>query len=639
MTASVTKRALFMALVAGVVAAGLFGRLSGFGERPLAVDEYYFWKSIELILDHGVPRLADGGYYLQGVAAQYLMAASVLLFGESEAALRFPALLAGLLAPMLACRYARGHLSRPVALAVAAAILLSSWEIEFSRFARMYTLCQCATLMFLTRLDRSILGPDWNRRYLAHVWLVAASLCHFQGALLAPLLFLPALDWNNRERFPSLASRIEYFGVTSLVTAAAGWFASFDFRRWGAVNLFPEDYTAPGFSSLRTPAFPLWSIHGDPRWNLAFVAAALLAVTLGWLLLSRRHSFPELAVPLAVTAAALHQGALAILLAGLLLLRSGWSGLTRRQRTALIGSALVLGGWAAAVAASGASLRGFYEALFGWPNLVHHLWKSWAQDLPVTGLLALAAIAVLFAAKARQPWIEFARGPAAVLAYWILCLGVVRYFYDFTRYSFFLYPVVLAAIAVAIARFVPSRLAAAAFLGVFCLTGDFDPVHIARSGADEVAFRLGRYRSRAQLWYPRLDYRGAAQWLETKAERQPDDLIIVDYSVPVSYYLRADHAVYLHRDSFRFYERSRQRGTVELWSRRRLLSTPEEVDGYTRDAAAVWLVRSTGVEPFSLDAEKAWAGRRTTVKRVFLSGDGQVEVLRIALADSSSSHD
>ena len=635
MTDRAISRQLPLAIVIASGAAGMFGRLSGFGERPLAVDEYYFWKSVELVLADGVPRLPDGGYYVQGLAPQYLAALSVLVFGKSETVFRLPALLAGLVVPFLAYRYARGHVSRPLALTVAAALFLSSWEIEFSRFARMYTPLQCAALAFLIRMDRSLLGPEWNRRYLAHFWVVGAVLCHFEGALLAPLLYAPFLDWNNPDRFPNRRSRLEYFTVTSLVTAAVSWFALFDFRRWGASNLFPDGYAPPDWSAIRAPAFFLWRLQNDPRWNLAFVVAVLLAVVLWWLLFSRPRSFPKLAAPLVAVAAGLHQAMLAALLFGLLLVRSGWGSLSRRQRALIALSAVVLSGWIAAAIARGTSLRAFYRTFLGWPNLIEPLWRTWGQDLPLVGLLALAATAVLFTAKVRAPWIDLARGPAAVVAYWLLCLGLVRYVYASTRYSFFLYPAVLTAVALAIARLIGPRWAAAVFLGAFCLGGDFDPTHIARAGTEEVAFRLDRYAPRARLWYPRHDYRGVAQRLESAARR--GEAIVVEHCAPVSHYLQGEHAIFLDRRSYGFYERSRRNGTVELWSRQPLLSTAEELRAHTRDKLAVWLVREAPSGAPLFDPRDVWGARLKNVERKYLSRDGGIETLYISLRDAGAS--
>ncbi len=66
-----------LALLLGLTA-GLYGRIDGFGLRPLAVDEYYFVQSIGFILDHGIPSFPSGGFYGRGPLLQYVTAAGTL---------------------------------------------------------------------------------------------------------------------------------------------------------------------------------------------------------------------------------------------------------------------------------------------------------------------------------------------------------------------------------------------------------------------------------------------------------------------------------------------------------------------------------------------------------------------------------
>jgi len=252
---------------------GIYGRLAGFGERQLAVDEYYFAEAADKIRMQGVPRFDGGGYYVQGLLPLYLTAATFELFGKTNTALRLPALLFGLLVPLMAYRYARPHLRAPLPLLLSAALLASSWEIEFSRFGRMYAALQCATLAFLCCFDRSIVGPDWKHRYRAHAWLMIATLCHLQGAILAPLLFWPFLDLDNCERFPDRRSIIQYSVVTAAVLALAGLMATFDFRRWGAVDPFPIGYVPPRMGFLRAPEFLFWGAGGPFLIPVAILGA------------------------------------------------------------------------------------------------------------------------------------------------------------------------------------------------------------------------------------------------------------------------------------------------------------------------------------------------------------------------------
>ncbi|MEZ5366483.1 MAG: glycosyltransferase family 39 protein [Bryobacterales bacterium] len=286
------------------VGAGLWARLAGFGSRGAAVDEIFFAYAAAAIHEHGVPRLFDGGYYVVGLIPQYLTALSLASFGDSEAALRLPALLGGVALPALAYRYARGHLAPALAAAVAIALCVSSWQIEFSRFGRMYALFGCAVLLMLTRFDRSLVGPEWSKRYWTHFWAAITVLCHREGALLAPLLFAPLLD---RNRFANPAKRRRYIAGTSLAVGLIGFFAGFDFRRFGAKNLYPVGYQPPHVSALRFPGAALWG--ASPETTLAVIVLAVGVVFA--LSRYRRMNEPSTLAALALTAALLHQLALA----------------------------------------------------------------------------------------------------------------------------------------------------------------------------------------------------------------------------------------------------------------------------------------------------------------------------------------
>ena len=56
------------------VAYGIFARLYNLGHWELTQDEYYLVKSIESILDDGLPSFGCGGYYARGLLQQYLTA-------------------------------------------------------------------------------------------------------------------------------------------------------------------------------------------------------------------------------------------------------------------------------------------------------------------------------------------------------------------------------------------------------------------------------------------------------------------------------------------------------------------------------------------------------------------------------------
>ena len=103
-----------------------------------------------------------------------------------------------------------------------------------------------------------------------------------------------------------------------------------------------------------------------------------------------------------------------------------------------------------------------------------------------------------------------------------------------TRYTFFLYPLVMALGLTGIMVLVESLLAASqaavaigAALGLlfFGLSEDFEPEHIAHIASWQINFRVGMNPNQATHYYPRADYRLAGMWLSQNA-RPGDDVII-----------------------------------------------------------------------------------------------------------------
>ena len=130
------------------------------------------------------------------------------------------------------------------------------------------------------------------------------------------------------------------------------------------------------------------------------------------------------------------------------------------------------------------------------------------------------------------------------------------------------------------------------FAAAFMLSGDFNPSHIAAADKPSVAFRIGPFAQKAQLWYPRPDYESVADYLREVVKEAPDDLFVVRACPPVARQFHPRrYATYLPRSSFRFYELSRERGTRDVWERRLLLSTFEELREASRSDQTVWLIR------------------------------------------------
>jgi hypothetical protein len=275
------------------------------------------------------------------------------------------------------------------------------------------------------------------------------------------------------------------------------------------------------------------------------------------------------------------------------------------------------------------------RTFFSWPDWFDFL-QPWASDLPVFGALTLLSIAVLLISRARSPWVEIFRGPPGILVYGILVFGVIRYFRESTRYSFLFYPVALTTVAAAAQQLAGLGRGVILFVASFAISGDFDPRHIAAAGEPSAAFRMGPFAAKEQLWYPREDYQSVAQYLRKIAADKPEALFVVHYGAPLARQFKPlRYASYMPRSAYGFYEWSREGGTRDIWKRRLLLSTPQELREASRSDREVWLVRRLQLIS-QLRPEAVWGERLERVDREFVSRDGRIEVLRVSLKTPSN---
>lgn len=654
-----THAALLLALAVGV-----WARVRGLGVSSLANDEYYFVLSIQQILEHGIPWFETGGLYTRGILVQYLTAPFMLLIEPDEVAVRIPSVVFGLATAGVAWWYGRRTVGPKYAALLVVFLLVSSWQVEFSRFGRMYAAFQLLTLAMLTALYETMTGTSGIRRYLVPLLLAAALLTHQLALLLIPLVFLPLLIPGARDRLGGRRG-VWGYGMAAAGTLVLGWFSrAFDFRQAGVTDIYPAGYSAPSGTELLLPYFPFWRLSPEPAVNVAFVALALAlaaGVSLWLARRSRTDAATGIAALMLVTAAA-HLLLVAFALGLVLVLRYGvpWKFREHRAAAVLWGSAAAVSvGWAAYATwlTYGAGARGWIHgggftlfreaavAAFVWPNPWHSVIAPWLAELPVTAWMIGAAVLLQVLLAARRPVRELVLNPAFVVLYCLAVFGLFDPLYGVTRYTFFLYPVGLALVLLSIrdlGSLVANRLPVlesgfslglpAAIL-VFAIGGDFHPRHLLHVDAEEAVLRSGEFREFEATWYARDDFASPARFLQEEADAT--DPIIVQEAPSVSYYLNRPHGIYLDRSGDRFSNVSRHGGTVDFWSGERLLSTEEDVRSFTRCAREVWLVRMADQRAW-VQPDSVWASRLTDAKTVFEGRDGAVEVLRIEVVPEAS---
>lgn len=153
------------------------------------------------ILRHGTSYLPSGMFYARGIAQLYMMAASMMAFGESEWAMRLPSIFCGLLVVPLAYLYGRRFLAPVWNIAFVAAVAFLPASIADSQEARMYIFLLAALIGY------TILVFEWERtdRIGMLVAAVAVMMVGIQFHTLAVfgafIVFFPGLLHADRRKF------------------------------------------------------------------------------------------------------------------------------------------------------------------------------------------------------------------------------------------------------------------------------------------------------------------------------------------------------------------------------------------------------------------------------------------------------
>lgn len=175
--------------VLGLVVVGAALRLYALGQPSLWFDEAITTNAAIGLLEHGRPAFPSGAVYWRAFPHTLLVAGSLAGFGVSEWAARFPSVLAGVATIPVVYWLGREVGNRRVGLVAAALVTALTWEIAWSRQARMYQLLQLAyavALLGLARVDRTGLDDRVTLGLIGGGTMLAA-LTHRIGLVLLPV--------------------------------------------------------------------------------------------------------------------------------------------------------------------------------------------------------------------------------------------------------------------------------------------------------------------------------------------------------------------------------------------------------------------------------------------------------------------
>jgi hypothetical protein len=292
---------------------------------------------------------------------------------------------------------------------------------------------------------------------------------------------------------------------------------------------------------------------------------------------------------------------------------------------------------------SGSYLKGFRLAFFSWPDLYMPVFRAWAYNMPILGIaLGLAIVWQIIRIRKRELGAVLCN-PVLPILIVITTYGFFPPIYSTTRYSYFLYPLLLCVFLLScyqIGNLISKRLGIrktishgfvlSGILILFFISEDFNISHILNLRSEEVHYRMGRFERYSLHWYTRRDYLRPAEMVN-KYRTDNDRVIVSSSIITVSAYLNDGFAVFCPREDVIFPLISREKGTLEIWSNHRLLSTSDDVMEYTFDADTVWLIVLDEVNSEYLDPDLLWPDRIKSLESFKPGYDKRIKVLRIDL--------
>ncbi len=474
------------------------------------------------ILKHGTSYLPSGMFYARGLAQLYMMAGSMMAFGESAWAMRIPSVICGVALVVLAYPCGRRFLAPAWNIAFVASVAFLPGMIADSQEARMY-IFMIACLAGFTALIFA-----WERTgRLAFLWYAVTVMLigiqfHTLAVFGAFIVFFPGLLHSDRRRL--IWGAIAFAIIVGGFEWMSNWIAGF----------YPPHPPLNGIDKVVADrTWGLNNFHGASAWViLAETAAAVLAVvTVKRGPLTRASVIATLLVFAGLTALILfcyHAGVMLLVAGVLVAQRNGGVAL---KRLAILAAAIAL--LAAvqiyALHASGVpSLRKIIGVMMGLPSVWTYL--NLAAYSPVAGFIVCAGVIgalwhAFMGKKVSDIWLFF------LLSIWLPLLGLGLFtWYPEPRYTeFALLPLLLCAFAAWQGARNPAPLAesprrpgwSAALAAIGCVF-IVNPLGVAR--VVNAGYTI----------HP--DHEGAATFMKTLSIG-PHDIVVAEDVIEQTYYL------------------------------------------------------------------------------------------------------
>jgi hypothetical protein len=279
--------------------------------------------------------------------------------------------------------------------------------------------------------------------------------------------------------------------------------------------------------------------------------------------------------------------------------------------------------------------------LFNYPDVYYKVVRPWLDTIPITTVVMVTLLTpLLWVSVAQRKETSEQLTPTrylfSILIILALLVGLLKQPYHITRYTYFLYPIVLVLASMSIVRLSrridrrSPRWAPFIMVGglaILFVTEDFGVEHLVRINEPEVRYRLQYDDVLAGHYYKRWDFRGAAEF--TNEHLSPNDKVLVFHQT-LPHYLDQTDGIFIRKFSKTHSIVWGCGGTRELWSNAPLLDENHEVREFIEtNKAATWLIMHTSQYRWR-DPLESTLVQDFDLKPSYTSVDGNLAVYRVS---------
>ncbi|NWF90109.1 MAG: hypothetical protein HXY50_11700 [Ignavibacteriaceae bacterium] len=603
-------------MMAVLIAAGVFFRFKGLGSNTLALDEYYIIKAADNILQFGLPKFINGGYYERGILMQYLIAPLLAIGIQPEFAGRIIPVLSNLLAFPALYLISKRIGNDLIAITSVIIFSLSIWEIEFARFARMYAPFQALFLWYVFFLIKDFEGKYFNN----YKWLLLISFTSiflYEGSIFLTILnFVP---------FAVLKKvNIKYLLLSLCVFIFAVFFNKYNFFTLNSAPIFPPEYLNEVLGKVANYPIKIPKLLFPDAFNssLFIVLTSIIAImNLFWFLysfkcLKTKNLLTAVLVFLFALAMLFNQFGLFLLLFMILFLWNMLDGKFYSKKNIIITSTVfsinliywyIFGisnkNWYHLFSDfSSFSLWGITKrlliAFFNFPDTYFTL-NNYFITLPLLTIFSSIFLIILFILLyKRRNNDDVTKFVFGVVIFMALTANLPKIVYVETRYTYFLVPIILTLVLYSMYhllsflyrnQLIVNLLFVIIVFTTFYLSNDFSFEHLFNIDKPEFNYRLKYDNYFKRHLYRRWDIKTPTDFV--KNELNNNDLIMINENSMEYYLPRVDYFNFDYKHHA-FGALTVNGGKNERWSNAKLIYKNEQLINFieTRHTTIWYLV-------------------------------------------------